>query len=258
MFRTNIGEDLEHELVPRDNLLALCQEHGDARASLKFLVLQTTIPGSTASIVPPVHAELPPIDTQVNRSSGSLHSASGSSAHDRQSDWSDLGQEYPGASGLHRSKHNVRHVERRLPSASSSSRSLNQTDHQRDSRTSSPRSFVNVDHPSPRMQPPRNATPGPASAGPSRYIEDEAGLGLFVDDGMDPETRALIEQMQREDDLARRQEEARRAQEAADERFARNAQQQERDVWQAMQEQSFTERRAQQDQIASDAQRAVS
>lgn len=75
---------------------------------------------------------------------------------------------------------------------------------------------------------------------------------------MDPETRALIAQMQKEDEIARQQAEARQAQELADERFARNEQQQERDVWQAMQAMQLDARRQTQEQIELDAQRAVS
>jgi mitogen-activated protein kinase kinase kinase len=75
---------------------------------------------------------------------------------------------------------------------------------------------------------------------------------------MDPETRALIAQMQREDEIARQQAQARQAQELADERFARNEQQQERDVWQAMQAMQLESRRQQQEQIELDEQRAVS
>jgi mitogen-activated protein kinase kinase kinase len=278
LYRTDIGEEPEPGAVSKESLLRMCREQGDSRATLKFLVLQTAIPGSTASIVPPTITDkdrhLPPIDTRPqDRSSkdGSLHSASGSSANERQSEWSEVGMEWSASgSGLQRAKQNTRHMERRLPSASSSSRSLNldngnnHNPNNRDSRTSSPRSFVNVDYPSPNAyHPPRSFTPVQATAGPSRRNGNgsaggEAGLGLFEDDGMDPETRALIAQMQKEDEIARQQAEARQAQELADERFARNEQQQERDVWQAMQAMQLDARRQTQEQIELDAQRAVS
>jgi mitogen-activated protein kinase kinase kinase len=86
----------------------------------------------------------------------------------------------------------------------------------------------------------------------------EAGLGLQLDDDMDPETRALIEQFQREEEEARQVVEERRRQEEADAEFARKEQQSERDVWQMMQQMQLEQRRREQEQIEQDERQAVS
>jgi mitogen-activated protein kinase kinase kinase len=87
------------------------------------------------------------------------------------------------------------------------------------------------------------------------------GLGLgvagVVDDDMDEATRALIAQLELEDQEAVRAEEERRRQMEADERIARQAQQNERDEWQAMQRQELEGSRRRQEQIERDEQRAV-
>ncbi|WVF69666.1 hypothetical protein IAT40_004445 [Kwoniella sp. CBS 6097] len=98
--------------------------------------------------------------------------------------------------------------------------------------------------------------PGPfmANAGPSRPTN--AGLGLSLDDDMDPETRALIEQLQREEQEAEAQEVERRRQLQLDEEFARKEQQSERDIWRMMQQMQEEQRQREQAQIAEDEARA--
>ncbi|WVR04740.1 hypothetical protein IAU60_001751 [Kwoniella sp. DSM 27419] len=93
------------------------------------------------------------------------------------------------------------------------------------------------------------------TAGPSR--SPNAGLGLSLDDDMDPETRALIEQFQREEQEARRaQENERHRQLLLDEEMARKEQQSERDIWQMMQQMQLEQRQREQAQIAEDEARA--
>lgn len=76
---------------------------------------------------------------------------------------------------------------------------------------------------------------------------------------MDPGTRALIEQFQREEEDARREAERKRLRQLeADGELARKEQQSERDVWQYMQRMQLEERRRQQEQIVRDESRAVS
>jgi mitogen-activated protein kinase kinase kinase len=95
-----------------------------------------------------------------------------------------------------------------------------------------------------------------AQAGPSQQRKD-SGLGLEIE-GMDPETLALIEQFQREEEQALEAEQRRRRQLEADEEFARKEQQSERDVWQRMQQVQSEQRLQQQQQIEQDEIRAVS
>ncbi|KAK8847534.1 hypothetical protein IAR55_005392 [Kwoniella newhampshirensis] len=82
------------------------------------------------------------------------------------------------------------------------------------------------------------------SAGPSRQ-----GLGLNVDNDMDPETRALIEQFQREEREAQQTEEAeRRRQLEQDEELALREQQSERELWEMMQRVQSEQRQREQAQ----------
>ncbi|WWD21625.1 hypothetical protein CI109_106111 [Kwoniella shandongensis] len=74
-----------------------------------------------------------------------------------------------------------------------------------------------------------------ALAGPSQRPTGQ-GLGLSVDSDMDPETRALIEQLQRQEQEAQQAEEAeRRRQLEEDEELALREQQSERELWEMIQ-----------------------
>ncbi|EIW71137.1 hypothetical protein TREMEDRAFT_67590 [Tremella mesenterica DSM 1558] len=86
-------------------------------------------------------------------------------------------------------------------------------------------------------------------AGPSRpQNRPDAGLGLNIDlSGMDPETRALIEQFKREEDEARLEAEERKRQEEADLELARKEQRAERIEWERLQG-GIEDRRRQQEQ----------
>ena len=75
---------------------------------------------------------------------------------------------------------------------------------------------------------------------------------------MDPETAALIAQLQLEDQEERAREDERRRQLQADEELARKEQQSEAQEWQSMQHEQEQRARLQRDQIARDESRAVS
>lgn len=79
-----------------------------------------------------------------------------------------------------------------------------------------------------------------------------------MDDDIDPETRALIEQFQREEQEAQKKEEERRRQLEADEELAKREQQSERELWEMMQQMQKEQRQREQAQIAEDEARAVS
>ncbi|KAK4686856.1 mitogen-activated protein kinase kinase kinase, partial [Tremellales sp. Uapishka_1] len=53
MFKTNIGEDPDPAALSPAALLQLCSTQGDSKASLKFLVTQTSLSGSSAAVPPP-------------------------------------------------------------------------------------------------------------------------------------------------------------------------------------------------------------
>ncbi|WVW78254.1 hypothetical protein I302_100207 [Kwoniella bestiolae CBS 10118] len=94
-----------------------------------------------------------------------------------------------------------------------------------------------------------------SQAGPSR--PSNAGLGLSIDNDMDPETRALIMQFQQEEIEAQRQEEQRRKyQLQQDEEMARKQQQEEKDIWEMMVQMEEEQRQRQEAQIAEDEARA--
>ena len=99
----------------------------------------------------------------------------------------------------------------------------------------------------------RNANPGPSRP----HGSESAGLGLALD-GMDPETRALIERFQREEEQAREAEDIRKRQLQADEEFAMKEQQSEREMWHRTQQTQMEQRMRQQRQIDQDEIRAVS
>jgi len=111
-------------------------------------------------------------------------------------------------------------------------------------------------------------TPAPAyassSAGPSRPSGSGGGsgsgwgLGLDTQDEMDPETAALIAQLQLEDQEERQREDERRRQLQADEELARKEQQSEAQEWQAHQHEQEQRVRQQREQIIRDESRAVS
>lgn len=297
MYRTDIGEAADPHPLSRDQLLHLCSNFADSKATLKFLVLQTGVPGaSSASVVPPVQPEeevyrsnadrragMPPIMTDLAgvKRTPSKHSKDGSLSSTSEmldrgigSDWSDLGQE----EWVQRAQKGVRSVaERRLGSSASSSRSPLTDSHGASSTHTPPtiptpsptRSSIEVEPkpPSPLPLPQRRGTdtphatptrapPSNAVAGPSRQAQ--AGLGLQLDDDMDPGTRALIEQFQREEEEALKVQQERQKQLAADEELARKEQQSERDVWQMMQQMQLEQRRREQEQIEQDERQAVS
>lgn len=95
------------------------------------------------------------------------------------------------------------------------------------------------------------------TAGPSRW-EDASSLGLSVTDEMDDATRALIEQIQREELENEEERLNRRRQELADEEMARKEQQNEREQWERSRTVDIEQRRNQQMQIERDEQQAVS
>jgi mitogen-activated protein kinase kinase kinase len=97
---------------------------------------------------------------------------------------------------------------------------------------------------------------GPSQAGPSRAGPSSgAGLGLSLDEEMDEGTRALIAQLQAQEE---EENAARRRQLEADEELARREQQQERNVWEMMQEIDAQNQRTRREQIEQDELRAVS
>lgn len=102
-----------------------------------------------------------------------------------------------------------------------------------------------------------NAFSGPSHPAMSQE-QGSQGLGLTLDDDIDPETRALIEQFQREEQEAQKKEEERRRQLEADEELAKREQQSERELWEMMQQMQKEQRQREQAQIAEDEARAVS
>jgi biotin operon repressor len=234
LLRTEIGEQPESEPVSQDLLLQLCLEYGDAKASLKFLVVQTKPSGSSAAIVPPMEArQLPPINTQVGPNRNSKDGGSSATTSERIDQWSEASHpDSTDASSYDPSRRSMKSI------PSSSSRSLHDHLH------------------SPRGSPVQQPQAGPSR--PRSPLGLGMGMGMGMDDGMDDATRALIESIQKEDEDARRQQQARRQQMEADEKLAREAQQSERDVWQAMQQLELEGNRRRQEQIERDEQRAVS
>jgi hypothetical protein len=98
-----------------------------------------------------------------------------------------------------------------------------------------------------------------AEAGPSfSRRNSDFGIGMGdgdMGDGMDEATRALIAQIQREDEEALRAEQERRRQLQLDEELARKEQQTEANEWQRQQ---MVQQERERDQILRDEQRAVS
>jgi mitogen-activated protein kinase kinase kinase len=254
-FRTEIGEAAAPSPLSSDQLLSVCLSEGDAKATLKFLIIQNHPTGSSASVVPPMQMpeastarRLPPIDTQLNRNS---KDGSTSSATTDRHAWSDASHPESSTSYERQSGKGG------SIGASGSSRSLQDAVGGSGSRMNSPSTHhVNPHSPIYGHQ---QSQAGPSS---SRAPQSPLGLGLgvsgVVDDDMDDATRALIAQLELEDQEAARAEDERRRQMQEDERIARQAQQNERDEWQAMQRQELEGSRRRQEQIERDEQRAVS
>ena len=108
------------------------------------------------------------------------------------------------------------------------------------------------------MQKSNSALAGLASiAGSSHCRGETAGLGLRIDNDMDPATMALIAQLQEEEaEEEAAQTNARRRQLMADEELARREQRAERDVWEVMQQMGLEQARARTAQIEEDERRA--
>jgi hypothetical protein len=54
LYRTDIGETPESDSVGRAQLFELCKSQGDAKGSLKFLVMQTSMaPSPSSAAIPP-------------------------------------------------------------------------------------------------------------------------------------------------------------------------------------------------------------
>ncbi|WWC59626.1 uncharacterized protein I303_102185 [Kwoniella dejecticola CBS 10117] len=95
--------------------------------------------------------------------------------------------------------------------------------------------------------------------GPSGSRWENTGLGLRIDDDVDPETRALLKMYEAEEIEARRieaQRKAQMAQTADDEEMARKQQQEEKDIWEMMVRLEEEDRLRQENQIAEDEARA--
>ncbi|WWC68103.1 uncharacterized protein I206_102024 [Kwoniella pini CBS 10737] len=102
------------------------------------------------------------------------------------------------------------------------------------------------------------AGPGPSSSSSNSRWEN-AGLGLRIDDDVDPETRALLKMYEAEEIEARRieaQREAQMAQTADDEEMARKQQAEEKDIWEMIVRMEEEDRQKQENQIAEDEARA--
>lgn len=276
-YRTEIGEAAAPSPLSSDQLLSVCLSQGDAKATLKFLIIQIHPTGSSASVVPPMQMpmpdatptrRLPPIDTQLNRNRHSRDgSTSSASATTDRHTWSDVSHPESGSNTSYERQSQGQSAKGGPGSvgmgASGSSRSLQMHDTgagggaPSGSRMSSPSTHHYNPH-SPIYQSQSSAQAGPSSSRPPQL---PLGLGLgvagVVDDDMDEATRALIAQLELEDQEAVRAEEERRRQMEADERIARQAQQNERDEWQAMQRQELEGSRRRQEQIERDEQRAV-
>jgi len=245
--QTEYGEDPDPNTLSHDQLCQLCLSRGDSKASLKFLVIQG-VPSSSAAVVPPADTSNRerPIVSPIRTDLPKQHSHSGS-----------IGSE---ASGDDR-----RISQFRKSQASSTTRSPHTS-------SISSSSFIPTPPP-PHVDLPEERhvhipVPAPvyasSSAGPSRTIASSSstssnwGLGLETHDEMDPETAALIAQLQLEDQEERAREDERRRQLQADEELARKEQQSEAQEWQAMQHEQEQRARLQRDQIARDESRAVS
>lgn len=271
-----MDEQPDSTAVTPDTLLHLCSTIGDAKATLKFFVMHTIPASAGATIVPPI-AEPSRINTETLTLNApartpSRHSKDGSMSSvsevfDRgtsNSDWSEIAAEEADGYGSLVRRATTRSVRMGRVMGSSGSPMLDSAA----SGSTGPTSPL----PSPtrltsNLPPKGNTTPTPdrytsnaqagpssASAGPSRAGPTwSAGLGLSIEEEMDEDTRALIAQLQ-----AQEEEEtaARRRQLEADEELARREQQQERDVWEMMHE--IEHQRTRQEQIRDDEQRAVS
>ncbi|KAL7419201.1 mitogen-activated protein kinase kinase kinase [Cryptotrichosporon argae] len=245
IFRTDFGEAPDPTPLSTSALTSLIQSMGDAKATLKLLVVQTSIPGSSAApVIPPPPSEplrhppvVPAIQTDLPRGShsknGSVGSSNGGLGLERGlrsavSEWSDLGEE----AQIYRATR----VLPLAPQGSASSRSP-VTDPSNSVTTSSPSLPTPPTQYSPVIPDIIHSTPTPSgsfheassSAGPS----SGAGLGLDLD-GMDAATRDLIMQLQLEE---HEEQQRRRAREEADAAMAAQVQQNEQEVWRVMQQQ---------------------
>jgi mitogen-activated protein kinase kinase kinase len=243
--QTEYGEDPDPNTLSHDQLCQLCLSRGDSKASLKFLVIQG-VPSSSAAVVPPADISRErPIVSPIRTDLPKQHSHSGS-----------IGSE---------SDVEARRISQFRKSQASSTRSPHTS-------SISSSSFIPTPPPPhvelPDHTPVPSFTPAPAyassSAGPSRPSASGSagdsgwGLGLDTQDEMDPETAALIAQLQLEDQEERQREDERRRQLQADEELARKEQQSEAQEWQAHQHEQEQRVRQQREQIIRDESRAVS
>lgn len=295
LFRTDIGEDPDTNAVTTGDLLKLCQTVGDSKATLKFLIVQTSVPGhSAASVIPPppngADIEATPYrssgvpslvtDSSIPGRSSSRHSKEGSMssvseiAERMGSDWSEIGPESEewtnsGNMQIYRSRRNVKQ-QKRIERSDGSSRSP-LTD--RSGGAISPArgnpapqrgSLSSNESPSHAWQvfdtpisptAVANVTPTPNVIASSSSA-GPTGLGLDMDNDMDPETRALIAKLQEEE--MQEAEQARLRQLAEDELFAQREQAAERLLWERHEENQYNNRQqTRQQQVREDEIRAV-
>lgn len=257
IYRTDIGEQPNPNALDPQALLQLCQDYGDAKASLKFLVVQTGILSSaSAPVVPPQDTfrsrpGVPPIVTDMTPVPPYAPPTSGH--HSNNSSLSSSAEAMDRGSGSRTSitsvdDANILRAQGRLGSTSSRSpmtdpsaihnpRSLHMPPVHADGSVSSPNlpldSQADDDEGTYRpnqQQPLASGSSANASAGPS------SSDSLATAD-MDEATKQLILDLQRadEEEDARRQA-IRQATEEADKRLAMQEQENEREVWQLLQQ----------------------
>ena len=288
-----------------DSFLRLCLSKGDAKANLKFFVMQKHFADSAmATVVPPINPApyhprpaVSPITTDLNgglNRTPSKDGSLGSELYDKgttsTSEWSEVNPDeaasFAGSSRGPRAAGRPATAGRLEPTSSPASNTQGSVTassatiatpppvihvpsvHEIHSAASSPATrpqdaSASVGNPAqlPTYALPRHPLHDEhpeyepsGTAGPSRQPSG-GGLGLQMEDDMDPATKALIAKLQEEEAQI---SDARRRQLEADEELARREQRAERDVWEMMQEMEMEQARARTTQIEQDERRAVS
>lgn len=254
IYQTDIGESLnlsQQRIVNDQHLLNLVHTYGDARASLKFLIRQTSVANSwTSAVVPPSDTfrtsrpGVPPILTNVAHAPSYSSQYITSARHSKDGSLSSVSEAMDRSVGSHASLSDRSMAENSdfgPPSLQNTSSTSESAVYNIDSqlRTMSPPLFVDE---TPDDESTFRATQFASSLGGSNSASTSRdGLGLDFNihgmEGMDEETKALIIQMQMEDlEEERRRMEERMRQQVLDEQLALRDQERERSVWQMMQQ----------------------
>ncbi|BEJ12590.1 hypothetical protein CspHIS471_0210500 [Cutaneotrichosporon sp. HIS471] len=296
IFLTDIGEQPNRNALTNQDLLRLCQQHGNANGTLKFLVVPDNIP-STSTMIGALpdhntrHPILYPIVTDITVPPYSVAGhRSNSSSMSGPSEPMDRGT---GSRTSITSVDDANMVRTRGTLGSSSSHSPPMTDpvstsaahhplmvpplHHGSRSLSSPNvhiidpladddegTYRPVPAATPAARSSRAGTSSSYSAGPSDADTQAIATLAGITDDMDAATKATVLMLYMQDQEAEQQARAQRlAREEADERLAMQEQESEREVWQLLQlhqqqEQQLHQQQEQQQQLVQQQAQAAS